>query len=151
MHFHTFVTLACPMMSSIQYLLLQKTTLPPATLSMLEFSHFLTLMMNYDKTNGNKSGYYGFLHFCHIDMPYSSVNAAYLIAIVATYYPAPSTPKAYMNFQKKNIWMMNYEETNGNQSGFYDFLDFCHIETPYDLLMSSIVQRESAETREITT
>ena len=70
-----------------------KTTLPPATLSMLEFSHFLTLMMNYDKTNGNKSGYYGFLHFCHIDMPYSSVNTVYLIAIVATYYPAPSTPR----------------------------------------------------------
>ena len=39
--------------------------------------------------------------------------------------------------------MMNYDETNGNQPGYHEFLHFCHIYTPYNQSVSSIVHRES--------
>ena len=39
--------------------------------------------------------------------------------------------------------MMNYDETNGNQPEYHEFLHFCHIDTPYNQSMSSIVYKKS--------
>ena len=94
--------------------------------------------MNYDETNGNQTGYYEFLHFCHIDMPYGSVDVLYLIAIVVKSYPLPSTPSIH-GFSKFLIWMMNYVETDGKQPGFYEFLHFCHLGMPYQVLLLSTI------------
>ena len=42
-----------------------------------------------------------------------------------------------LEFLKVLIWMMNYDDTNGNLSGYHQFLHFCHIDTPYvDVLYS---------------
>ena len=86
--------------------------------------------MNYTETNGNQMGYYEFLHFCHLDTPYESVEVLYLIAIKAK-IPLPSSTPSHAWIWNFLNWIMNCDKTNRNQPGYYEFLHFCHIGMPY--------------------
>ena len=44
--------------------------------------------------------------------------------------PRCRAPLGMIEISKFLIWMMIYDKTNGNQSGYHEFLHFWHIEPP---------------------